>query len=118
MRFRPLPARPLPWLALSTALVVTGCAATTPMQTIQPALDCAAVIPPSYRKPVAATPLPAADALAGDLWSALDDQTARLDQANGRTADVIAMADACQQHQAKVIASLAPPHPWWRFWAR
>lgn len=76
------------------------------------------MIPPSYRKPVAATPLPAADALAGDLWSALDDQTARLDQANGRTADVIAMADACQQHQAKVIASLAPPHPWWRFWAR
>jgi hypothetical protein len=55
--------------------------------------------------------------LAGDLWSALDAQTARLDQANGRTADVIAMADACQTHQAKVIATLAAPRPWWRFWS-
>ncbi len=117
MRSRPLRARPLPWLLLSMAPVVTGCAATTPMPTIPAALDCAAVIPPSYRKPVAGTPLPPADAVAGDLWSALDAQTARLDQANGRTADVIAMADACQTHQAKVIATLAAPRPWWRFWS-
>ena len=115
MPSKPRLGRPLLWLLLSTTPAVSGCAATTPMPAILPALDCAAIIPPSYRKPVAPTPLPAADAVAGDLWSALDDQTSRLDQANGHTADVIAIADACQQHQAKVIASLAP-HPWWRFW--
>jgi len=66
---------------------------------------------------VAATPLPPLDAVAGALWSALDDQTARLDQANHRTADVIAMADSCQVHQSRVLASLHPA-PWWKFWGR
>jgi hypothetical protein len=64
---------------------------------------------------VAATPLPPADALAGDLWIALDDQTARLDQANGRAADLVAMADACQTRQTQVMVSLKP-RPWWLFW--
>lgn len=76
------------------------------------ALDCASVIPQSYRSPVAATPLPSATAKAGDLWSALDGQTQRLDTANGRTADVIGMADTCQAHQAAVLKTLTK-RPWW-----
>lgn len=74
------------------------------------------MIPPSYRRPVPATRLPEANATAGSLWSSLDDQTSRLDRANGRTGDVIAMADACQVHQAAVLAAISPKRPWWKFW--
>jgi hypothetical protein len=81
------------------------------------ALDCAALIPPSYRRPVAATPLPRTDATAGDLWTALDGQTGRLDQANGRTADLISIAEACQARQAAVVRQLEPK-PWWRGFLR
>lgn len=74
------------------------------------------MIPPSYRQPVKPTRLPAADATAGDLWQSLDDQTSRLDQSNGRTSDVVAIADSCQARQTKVLAALTPT-PWWKFWA-
>lgn len=71
------------------------------------------MVQPRYRTPVAGTPLPPITANTGTLWSALDDQTSRLDQANGRTADVIAMADSCQEHQAKVLTELTPKSHWW-----
>lgn len=80
------------------------------------ALNCAAVIPPSYRQPVKPVPLLRVGALVGDVGSALDGQTAKLDQANGRTGDVIAMADSCQAHQQAVLAALKPKRPWWKFW--
>ncbi len=51
------------------------------------------------------TALPPLEATAGALWIALDDQTARLDMANGRTADVAAIVDRCESERAK----LAPP---------
>ena len=73
------------------------------------------MIPPSYRQPVAGTPIPAADADVGDLWDSLDDQTGRLSHANGRSSDLISMADACQASQAKVLDALNP-RPWWQFW--
>jgi hypothetical protein len=53
------------------------------------------------RKPVPPTPLPSADVTAGGLWIALDDQTARLDLANGRTADVLAITAQCEAERAK-----------------
>ena len=84
------------------------------MPVILAALDCTKVIPASYREPVVATTLPSLSADVGDLWKSLDDQTNRLDQANGRTSDVIAMADSCQAHQAAVLTALTPK-PWWKF---
>jgi len=69
---------------------------------------------------VAGTPLPAADADAGDLWTSLDDQTGRLDQANGRTSDLVGMAALCQAQQQAVLKALQPK-PWWawlEFWKR
>jgi hypothetical protein len=81
------------------------------------ALDCSALIPPSYRRPVAGTPLPPTDATAGDLWTALDGQTGRLDQANSRSADLISIAEACQARQAAVARQLAQK-PWWRRFLR
>lgn len=47
------------------------------------------------------TALPPADATAGALWIALDDQTARLDMANGHTADVGSIMDRCEAQRAK-----------------
>jgi hypothetical protein len=35
------------------------------------------------------------------LWIALDDQTARLDMANGHTADVADIMDRCEAERAK-----------------
>ena len=53
---------------------------------------------------MAPTALPPPEATAGALWIALDDQTARLDLANGRTADVLAITQACEAQQAKLAA--------------
>ena len=103
-------------IPLLIPLAVGGCAGTLHTPLILAALDCASVIPNSYRTPVAATAMPGQTADAGDLWGALDDQTSRLDRANGRTSDVISMADSCQVHQAKVLATLTPHRPWWRWW--
>lgn len=50
---------------------------------------------------MAPTPLPQTDATAGALWIALDDQTARLDQANGRVEDVLEIEQRCEAEQAK-----------------
>ncbi|MEI9890917.1 MAG: hypothetical protein WDN45_10390 [Caulobacteraceae bacterium] len=45
---------------------------------------------------MAPTALPPPDVTAGGLWIALDDQTARLEMANGHTADVAAIMDRCE----------------------
>jgi hypothetical protein len=45
---------------------------------------------------------------------ALDGQTGRLEQSNARTADVIAIAEACDKRAAEVAAALKPKRPWWR----
>lgn len=89
-----------------------GCAATRLTPPILAALDCAQVIPPSYRQPIAPAPLISPDATAGQALTALDDQTTRLDMANGRSADLVAIADGCQARQAAVLDALQP-HPWW-----
>lgn len=112
MRSNPLRGLQRLFLLLSIPLAVTGCAATPPIQVTLAALDCSKLVPPSYLKPVAGTPLPAADATVGQIWISLDDQTNRLDQANGRTSDLAAIAKACQAQQQAVVASLQSK-PWW-----
>lgn len=79
------------------------------------ALQCAPLIPQSYRQPVPPAALLPPDATAGDALAALDGTTAALDTANGHTADVIAITEACDKRSAEVAASLKPK-PWWRFW--
>lgn len=83
--------------------------------TILSALNCASLIPNSYRRPVKPVPLLADGAVVGEALDALDGQTAKLDQANGRTADVIDIADTCNARQAQVLETLKP-QAWWRFW--
>lgn len=112
------PSLPRRGLALSSALISSllltpGCAGIRLSPPILAALDCSQAIPPSYRKPVPGTPLLRPDATVGELAGALDGQTTQLDQANGRAADLVAIADACQARQAAVVAALTPK-PWWQ----
>jgi hypothetical protein len=72
-----------------------------PMPQIPAAFSCGALIPDSERQPVAPTALPPPDVSAGALWIALDDQTARLDLANGRKGDVLEIIDKCEAERAK-----------------
>ena len=101
-------------LALS-APALAGCVGTVRTPIMLAALKCGPLIPQSYRKPVPPADLPPPDATAGDLFGALDGQTAALDQANGRTADVIAITEACDKRQAEVMEAVAPKRGWWPF---
>lgn len=78
-----------------------------------PAFSCAALVPAGLRQPVAPTPLPPAEATAGVLWISLDDQTARLDQANGRTADVLGITEQCEAERVKLAS---PAKGGWLDW--
>jgi hypothetical protein len=52
----------------------------------------------------------------GDLGAALMDERAGRVIANGRTADTIAIVEACDRRAAKVAEALKPARQWWRFW--
>lgn len=56
------------------------------------------------------------DADAGTALNRLDGQTAKLDLANGRTTDVIAITDACDKRSAEVFEALQPKRKWWKPW--
>lgn len=94
---------------------ISACASTPPIVTILGGLKCADLIPASHRQPVKGIGLLRLGATVGDLGAALDGQTARLDQANGHTADVVAIADACQKRQLELLEQLKPA-PWWARW--
>lgn len=78
------------------------------------ALRCGPLIPPSYRLPVKSAALPGPTV--GELAAFGDAQTAKLDLANQRTADAIAITEACDARADRVRAALDPPRPWWKFW--
>jgi hypothetical protein len=54
--------------------------------------------------------LPSLEASAGALWIALDDQTARLNLANGRAADLLSITEQCEAERAK---AMTPPRGFW-----
>lgn len=76
------------------------------------------MIPESYHHPIPSVAPLSDHATVGELGSKLDGQTSNLSRANGRTADVIEIAKACDDRQAEAARILSPPHPKWMFWAR
>jgi hypothetical protein len=66
------------------------------------------MVPRSYRTDVPGVGTLPAGATVGDLAVALDGEAMRRSQANGRTSDVIAMIDACDQRSAEVLEALKP----------
>ena len=101
-----------------SAASISGCAGMPPIVTTLAALDCAREIPADHRQPVRGVPLPRLDAGKGEIASALDGQTGRLDAANGHTADVVKIVDACADRQQRVLKALLPQHPAWQVWRR
>ena len=75
-------------------LTVGGSSCATPLS-LNTAIRCAALIPPSLSVPVPDVPPPDDNTVGG--WVAVADaRSGRLDEANSRTAFVIESATACQ----------------------
>ncbi len=103
-------------IPLLLPLSIAGCVTTPLSPPILDALNCARLIPPSYRSPVPSAGLLGPTETVGALAVRYDAQTAALDRANGRTDDLVQLADLCQAQQQAVLKALNPPAPWWRFW--
>ena len=67
------------------------------------AADCAGLLPASWKSGVAGAELPPEAASAGDWIAFADAQTGKLDQANGRTADAIAIVERCEAREREAI---------------
>ena len=66
------------------------------------AAKCSDLYPSSWREKVPGAPLPADDTV-GAWMSFGDAQTGKLDQANGRTADVIDLTKRCEERDAAAV---------------
>jgi hypothetical protein len=98
-----VPMRLLPLLCATLALpacVGGGLIATTPSA-------CSALIPDNWRLGVEGAELPAGDTV-GDWIAFADAQTGKLDVANGRTADSLAIIERCEARDAKAVQRSRP----------
>ena len=98
------------WAMLSLAPGLTGCAGGTPIVTAS-AADCAGLLPDHWRQGVAGAELPADAATVGDWIAFADAQTGRLDQANGRTKDAIAIVERCEAREREAVKRAR--RGWW-----
>lgn len=60
--------------------------------------------------------MPAKTATAGEVWTALDGQTGRLDTANSNKAASFEIVDLCEKRDAATVRRLV--RPWWKLWER
>lgn len=82
----------------------SGCAGNVNLTS---ALDCAALIPPSVRKPVEDVPPPLDNSVGG--WVAVADaRSGKLDEANAKTVYVVESVDLCQAESKRLQR-----RPWW-----
>jgi hypothetical protein len=72
-------------------------------------------VPASLRAPVPPVALPAPNATAGDVWNALNGQTAQLQTADDHIQTLGQLADLCAAQQAKLTAALVPKKRFWLF---
>ena len=64
---------------------------------------CSDLVPKGWKAGVAPTPPPPPNPSVGDLYIALDGQTGKLDQANGRTRDSIEIVENCEARDRAAI---------------
>ena len=89
-------------ILLPLALASTACAGAPPIVTAS-AADCAGLLPASWKVGVAGADLPPENTTVGDWIAFADAQTGRLDQANGRTADAIAIVERCEAREREAL---------------
>lgn len=67
------------------------------------AASCASLLPDEWSAGVAGAELPPEEATVGDWISFADQQTGKLDQANGRTADAIGIVKRCEARDREAV---------------
>jgi hypothetical protein len=94
----------------STMLVVAGCASGR--HTLELPTACSSLVGPSLRGDVPPVEMPSVEAMAGEVWTALDGQTGRLDIANTNRRAVLEVIEGCESRDAATVERLNAP--WWR----
>lgn len=91
--------------ALILALLLGGCVSAGPI--IAETGNCSGYIPGSWRAPVAGADLPDGETVAD--WIVFgDQQTGRLDVANGRLADSLHIIGECERRSAEAVQRSRP----------
>ena len=97
---------------LSMTPAVAGCAGV--QVTAAPPSACSSLVPKSLRDVVVGVELPSRTARAGDVWSALDGQTGKLDTANANGTASLEIVEACEKRDAATFKHVT--RKWWQFW--
>ena len=71
---------------------------------------------PSLRADVAPVDRPAETATAGDLWTAFDGQTRKLDTANTFKRAIVETVEGCEKRDAAAVVKAT--RPWWKVWGK
>lgn len=87
---------------------LTGCAGA-PIVTATPS-SCSSLLPQSWKDGVAGAPLPDGNTVA-DWVVFSEQQTGKLDQANGRTKDAIGIVERCEARDAAAVRKAT--HGFW-----
>jgi hypothetical protein len=97
----------LPRLAIvgAASVALTACVSAGPI--VAAPSSCSTLIPASWREGVEGAPLPDGDTV-GDWIAFSDAQTGRLDVANGRTADSLAIIERCEARDARAVDRSRP----------
>ena len=91
-------------LLLAPLLMTQGCAlfAGGPRIVAPNVAACSTLVPPDWAAGVAGAELPGGSTV-GDWIAFGDAQTARLDQANGRTRDAVGIVERCETRDAAAV---------------
>ena len=92
-------------LILATLPLLAGCITAGPIMAA--AGDCSSLVPDNWRLGVEGAVLPAGDTV-GDWIAFADAQTGKLDVANGRTADSIAIIERCEERDRRAVDRSRP----------
>jgi hypothetical protein len=87
---------------LLSAMLASGACVGGPPIVAASAAGCSSLVPDNWKSGVAGADLPAGNDVA-DWISFGDAQTGKLDQANGRTSDAIAVVQRCEARDAAAI---------------
>lgn len=93
------------WLLLSAMLALPACVSAGPILATPGA--CSTLIPDSWAAGVAGAPLPDGSTV-GDWIAFGDAQTGRLDVANGRQADTLAIIARCEARDRAAVRKSRP----------
>jgi hypothetical protein len=91
--------------ALIPCLLLGGCVSAGPI--VAAPSSCSTLIPDSWRAGVDGAPLPDGETV-GDWIAFADAQTGKLDVANGRTADSLAIIERCEARDREAVQRSRP----------